>query len=422
MSASPWASGKHRADVVDAEVSNGPRFILYSHDGFGLGHFRRNLVLALALAEQSPEASILLACGAEGVEAFPLPAQVDLLRLPGLRKLGNGRYAGRRLTLAASELVSLRAALLASAVEHFRPHVLLADKHPLGVDDELLPALQRLHRNGGRAALGLRDVLDEPDATSLEWQRAGLHGRVAEFHDLVLVYGTRAMLNPLTPGLLPAAMARRVRFCGYVVARLPASSSPPLDFPSGHRRPLVLASTGGGEDGLPILDAFIEAAPDSPWQRVIVAGPQMESSLWAELEARAVQAGMLAYRSVHQVQRWFPHADALVCMGGYNTLLEAVSSGTPTVCVPRTAPRREQLIRARAFAAKGLLRVVEPASLTGSRLAMEIRSALETPRAVIAARTRAALDLGGSRRAAAFLLELAHEARIHAGRVEVGVR
>ena len=53
---------------------------------------------------------------------------------------------------------------------------------------------------------------------------------------------------------------------------------------------------------------------------------------------------------VPALTRWLDRVDALVCMGGYNTMAEAVSRGTPTVCVPRTRPRVEQLIRARAFA------------------------------------------------------------------------
>src|SRR5512132_3662792 len=92
------------------------RFMLYSHDGFGLGHFRRNLVIAEALVERCPGASVLLVCAAEGLDTFSLRQGIDLLRLPGLRKLGNGHYCGRRLPLETSELVDLRGALLTAAV------------------------------------------------------------------------------------------------------------------------------------------------------------------------------------------------------------------------------------------------------------------------------------------------------------------
>jgi predicted glycosyltransferase len=408
----------------DDAVYSGPRFLLYSHDGFGLGHFRRNVVLATTLVDMCPGASVLLACGADGLDSFSLPPGVDLLRLPGLRKLENGRYAGRRLSAEASQLRPLRAGLLASAVQHFRPHVLLADKHPVGIDEELLPALRLLQRYGGHAALGLRDVLDDPHEAVDEWRSAGLGARVADFHELVLVYGSRDVLDPIYPGLLPPGIEARVRFCGYVVNRLPMSGSVPLDLPPiNHGRPLVLASVGGGEDGLPVLDAFIEASLGTPWPAAVVAGPQMDAGRWAELERRAAEAGVFAYRAVHQVQRWFPHAGALVCMGGYNSVLEAVSSGTPTICVPRTLPRREQLIRARAFAARGLLQVVEPEALTSRSLALAIQGGLGTPRAVMAQRAAAALDLDGARRAAALLLGLALAAPVparHAAEVAAG--
>ena len=60
---------------------------------------------------------------------------------------------------------------------------------------------------------------------------------------------------------------------------------------------------------------------------------------------------------------WFGDVDALVCMGGYNTLAEAANAGTATVCVPRVAPRAEQAIRAQAFARLGLLQAVDRKSV-----------------------------------------------------------
>jgi predicted glycosyltransferase len=385
------------------------RFMLYSHDGFGLGHFRRNLVLARALTELDPDASVLLACAADGQETFSLPAGVDVLRLPGLRKLDNGHYVGRRLRLEPAEVRELRESLLASAVEHFRPHVILADKHPLGLDGELLPSLRRQVADGGFCALGLRDVLDDPGEAAGEWLDSRLGQAVAEFHQLVLVYGTRELLNPLADGLLPARIASRVRFCGYVVGP-DSDSAVPSDLPRADR-PLVLATVGGGEDGLPLLESFLQASSQAPWTGVVVAGPQMDGDKWRRLLKLAWRAEVAPFRQVHRVQRWYPHVDALVAMGGYNTLVEAVSSGTPTVCVPRTIPRREQLIRARAFAARGLLWVIEPESLTVGGLAATVQEALGADRPALAERVRSTLDLLGAQRAAGHLIGLARAAR-----------
>jgi predicted glycosyltransferase len=97
-------------------------------------------------------------------------------------------------------------------------------------------------------------------------------------------------------------------------------------------------------------------------------------------------------------------------MGGYNTLGEAISRGTPTVCVPRVHPRQEQLIRARAFERLGLLRTVEPDLLNPALLREEIDAVLGASRRELAARAGASLDFGGARRAATRLLELAGRA------------
>jgi predicted glycosyltransferase len=107
------------------------------------------------------------------------------------------------------------------------------------------------------------------------------------------------------------------------------------------------------------------------------------------------------------VGSWFSHVDALVCMGGYNTLCEATSRGTPTLCVPRVRPRREQLIRARAFARLGLLRVAEPDALTPDLLRREVAALLGESRRPLAERAQAALGFDGAAAAAAELLALA---------------
>src|SRR5213075_562982 len=88
------------------------RFLFYSHDGLGLGHTRRHLAIAKALTQQAPDVSVLLASGAEEIIRFGLPPHVDVLKLPGLRKITNEQYLSRRLQMSASEIRSLRSALL----------------------------------------------------------------------------------------------------------------------------------------------------------------------------------------------------------------------------------------------------------------------------------------------------------------------
>jgi predicted glycosyltransferase len=376
-----------------------------------VGHLRRNLAIAAALTEAAPDASVLLATGCNELGAHGLATNVDVLVLPGLRKLGNGRYSARRLPMSGREIRALRSAQLETAVRSFHPDVMLVDKHPMGVRGELRPALETLLEGGGRAALGLRDVLDDPATVVEEWSAGGLVELIEPNFDRVLVYGNQKVLDIAEEYRLPASLAGRTRYCGYVVhpesTHSLAVDTLPVFATRIRRHPTVLATAGGGEDGSSLLESFIHAARDAPWDAVVVGGPQMSHPERHALRRAAVEAGVQFHAAVPDVASWFPHVDVLVCMGGYNTLSEAISRGTPTLCVPRVYPRREQLIRARSFARLGLLTVVEPELLDPEGLRREVAALIGASRSQIAQRARSRLGFGGARRAAAELLELA---------------
>lgn len=83
-------------------------------------------------------------------------------------------------------------------------------------------------------------------------------------------------------------------------------------------------------------------------------------------------------------------AARLVGMGGYNTTMELLSIGKPSLIVPRCAPRREQVIRTERLAARGLVSMLLPGDLSPEALGNWLAMA-EVPRAV-------PLDMGGLER------------------------
>jgi predicted glycosyltransferase len=183
-------------------------------------------------------------------------------------------------------------------------------------------------------------------------------------------------------------------------------------FGDARTRPVVLATTGGGEDGRRVLEAFVDASVGAPWKAIVVAGPQLSQSETCELRERADAAGVAMRTFVPELAGWFGAVDAVVCMGGYNTLGEVLVRGTPTVCVPRTVPRTEQLIRARALGGLGLLQVVEPDLLDGPSLRLEIEIALTRSRPEILRAARRALLFDGADTAAECLLAEAANSNI----------
>ncbi|MFM1770295.1 MAG: hypothetical protein RJA22_2824 [Verrucomicrobiota bacterium] len=391
-----------------------PRFLLYSHDAFGLGHTRRHVAIASALAQAAPSASILLASGVDDVYRLGLPPGAEALKLPGLRKVGNGDYQSRRLRIPTSDIRALRAALLEAAVREFRPDVVLVDKHPLGAGGEFAHALAEVRRYGGRAALGLRDILDEPATVLAEWTAGNLRHSIETLYDLILIYGDQSVFDPVTEYEFSPATRRRTRFCGYVLNQGGpdlTDPSPPLIDRHADPRPLVMATTGGGEDGFFLLETFLRAATGAPWRGVVVAGPMTPPHELQTLRHMATERHVELHTFVSNIPALLEGADALVSMGGYNTLIEGVATGLPVVCVPRTFPRREQQLRARSFARLGLLQTLSPEQLSTESLREAVDAALHVPRRAVLDRVQATLSFGGARHAANHLLALSAEAQ-----------
>lgn len=366
------------------------RFLFFAHDGLGLGHVRRNLTLAKAVTDLDQAASVLVVTNAEEVESLGVPPRVGVLKLPSMS--AEESDAGRL------DLRVLRERVLAATAETFRPDVVLVDRHPFGARGELGPALEIARAAGARAALGLLDVLDERSAVDVDSR--GMLGRISERFERVLVYGQPDVLDPVHDQGFRDDVAALTSYCGYVVS--PALREPRSESPASRpRRPHVLATAGGGNDGFELLATFVDAASTAEWRATVVAGPECppENADW--LRILAAEHGVAFRGFVPGLLSEFASLDTLVCPGGYNTLAEAAAARVPAVCVPRDD--REQLARARAFAARGLLRLVELERLTPDLLREEVDAVLSTDKAD---RARM-LDVGGGRRAAFHLLELA---------------
>ncbi len=376
------------------------RYLFYSHDGYGLGHTRRHLAIARALTDLDETASVLLACGSEEVHHFQLPPRVEVLKLPALRKVRNNHYVARRLQIPPEEAHTLRAELLSAAIRAFEPGVVLVDKHPFGVCGEFRAGLECARRQGAHLALGLRDILDEPPVVAQEWEN--LRDEILSFFDAVLIYGEREVYDPVVEYQFAPALAARSHFCSYVLNERDASPSSHLPLKLD-ARPLVIATTGGGEDGFVLLENFLKASRGAPWQALVVAGPMTPEASFSSLEKLTSEAGARLERFVSNLPSLFPQAAALVCMGGYNTLVEAAAAGVPTVCVPRIQPRREQVMRAHAFARLGLLHALDPNLLSPDSLRQAVSGVLENGGKSGVVRPKPVLHFDGARRAALHL-------------------
>jgi predicted glycosyltransferase len=371
------------------------RVLIYSHDTFGLGNIRRMLEVARHLVASSPEVSVLVLTGSPMLHAFRIPAGIDYIKLPCLSRGVDGRYGARSLPLSLDTTVRLRANLVRSAIADFEPDLILVDKKPFGVEDELAGALSQLPAGAARPKLVLllRDILDHAETTSRIWRKNGYFEAISAYYDQVLVVGCPTVYDLRTEYGFPPFAAAKVAFCGYI-SREPSRRSRQQvrqDMGLGAAQPLVLVTPGGGEDGHALISHTLQALASLPPGAVprthIVCGPELAEAQRAQVHQRAAALpGVTVQDFCDDMMGLMAAADVVLAMGGYNTVCELLTLRRRAVLVPRIKPGVEQCIRAERMAAMGLVRMVHPDALTPHALL----AALQTELAAVQARLPAA--------------------------------
>jgi predicted glycosyltransferase len=327
--------------------------LMYSHDTYGLGHIRRTMAIANHLSDINT--NVLILTGSPIAGRFPFPDQVDFVRIPGMIKKTNGDYQSLSIRIDQDQALSIRTNIILATTQTFRPNLFIVDKEPHGLKREVLPTLEWLKQNSPQtiSILGLRDILDDADVICKDWQEKEVYKSLGKLYDEIWVYGNQDIFDSVEKYQLPADILDKVVFTGYI---------PRTQVPATRRAEIrkkyrimdddifILVTTGGGGDGGEVIDHFIDMHqyfPTSlPFKSIIVTGPFMPKERREETKKRAKNYGIKTFPFYPRMEDLMKAADLVISMGGYNTVCEILSHGTPALIIPRETPRREQLLRA----------------------------------------------------------------------------
>lgn len=355
-------------------ASTRSRVMFYSHNGVGVGHMQRQLDLATAYKRRHPNSAVLLATGSHAASMFSVPAGIDYIKLPSLVMVDRYRnWRPRELDVPTETVTAMRTELLERTVREFAPDLLVADFMPAGPYGELLPALEQLHRHGGAAVAGYRDIVDEPSFVRDLWAETGVYDALRRYYAEICVYGDPAMIDFVDAYGLDSVLAARTTYCGYLGRR-------PVEPMSRGSAPLVVASSGGGVDGAALLEAFVAAAAvkrrsiGDRW--IAVTGPLMGDAEHRLIARNGRAAGVEVQRVTPDLRRMIATADCVVAMAGYNTVCDILTFARPAVLAPRDGPSLEQAIRATRLQEWGLTHTATLTGITGEQLAATIVAAL----------------------------------------------
>ena len=359
------------------------RVMMYSHDGFGLGHLRRNSVIATQFTREVPGSSVLMVIGCPSGSFFKTPPGVDSIKVPSIVKVDTGAWCPRTLRISPDTTRALRAATIQRAAELFAPHLFLVDYIPTGVWGELRPILQMLKRREDppKIILGLRDILDDPKVTRELWRREGAYEAIDRYYDKVFIYGCREVFDTAAEYGLDDAFAEKIEECGYLCSRGPYKAKAQMRAELQTKKDkLVVVTAGGGYDAYPMMLECIEAfhllGEQFAFEAVFVAGPLMADDHRESLRRRAQGLPIRVLWYVDDNLSCMNAADLIIAMAGYNTLTEAIHLGKRVLVVPRPGPSAEQTIRAQRFSDLGLIQAIRPEQLSPAVLAQAIRENL----------------------------------------------
>ena len=374
-------SGGHSEDQPGVSVpEHDPISIMtYSHDGYGLGHMRRNSTLAASFVRQMPHASVLMLVGCPVGAFFDLPPGVDFIKVPSIIKVAAGLYEPLGIHVGVEKTKMLRASTIATAAEVLQPDILLVDHVPTGAWDELLPTLHLLKasKNHPWIVLGIRDIIDSPDVIRELWHREGTFRAINTYYDDVFIYGCRDVFDAALEYGLYDEIQKKITYCGYVCSRRPHKSKSEMRQDLGVTKDkLVLVTAGGGHDGYPMMqacmDAFQLVGKDPPFEAIFVAGPLMEHGFKKSLREQGAELNIRVLSHVHESLGYLEAADLVITMAGYNSICEILTLKKKALVIPREGPRAEQRMRSRIFAERGIVDVLYANELCPGKLAARI--------------------------------------------------
>ena len=143
-----------------------------------------------------------------------------------------------------------------------------------------------------------------------------------------------------------------------------------------------MASAGGVRVGEELLKAVIEAharlVTAGQVRLYLFTGPFMPEAEFSALRARAASTpGIKVDRFTTEFLSYLAAADLSISMAGYNTCMNILAAGTPSLVLP-FGQNKEQRMRAEKLAALGGLTLLKKEEMEPSRLAARMEAIIDS--------------------------------------------
>jgi predicted glycosyltransferase len=313
-------------------------FLIYAHDGRGLGHASRSIAIGLALRRLYPQCKTLFVSGCKEAAALIGHGTLDWIKLPSYATtIVEGRAEGGygHSNFYKSVLGQLRTEMLVSIMKTFLPRIVLVDHAPTGKRDELLRALEVTKDADTLWVLGLRGIIgDDKDVWSDESIQC-----FNNHYDLILWYGDTQVMGSEYPSTIAQRFGVKPVETGYV-SRLMESKHLIASEKD------TLAGTISIPWGTEVTWKFVKKIRDAIKEIGESHGPWR---LFVDQEEKKKIQDLfrdLPFCTVDEVsERYIPsllQSRMAIVYAGYNSISDILASRIPAVVLLRDLKDREQ--------------------------------------------------------------------------------
>ncbi|PTW57608.1 putative glycosyltransferase [Breoghania corrubedonensis] len=356
-----------------------PSVLIYVQHLLGTGHVVRAAAIGRALRRRG--CAVTMVCG----NTPPPTLDTDGLTIIALPPVRASDATFQELIDEHGEPITdqwkdRRRERLLEVFDACQPDILLTETYPFGrrqLAFELKPLMEKARaRAGTRLIAGsVRDILVPKADRRKEEEMAETALR---YFDLILVHSDPGMVKLDDSFPFAHRVAHLVTYTGYVYLANRAEPSPLEGIDE------VIVSCGGGVGALHLLRCALNArslstrAGGATWR--LLVGHHLDEAVFSSLVS-ANGDGVIVERARPDFPRLLDRARLSISQAGYNTTLDVLASGVPSVLVPFAQEgESEQTMRALALAGRERVICVKETTLTPDILARAADAALALPR------------------------------------------
>lgn len=330
-------------------------FVIFQYSN-GVGHLARCSTIAKALTSL---AHVTMFSGGKPIEGYIAPSGVDFVQLPAIRwgTTANASAVPVEPGFTMAEVEEMRSKLLVESYLRLKPKIIIIEYFhfaPKRFGKTLNELFDAINQEQERPIIicSTRTYPMRPWDTNADADAARINEQLRENFSCVLHHAD-AKLFPLTslgPYLQSALSGITVWQTGFIRRQLNQTAN---------RRAsngLLLTVGGGSAFGAKLLQRWINAArvgSSDLFPINAVCGPLMDVNDRKIL--RAQQDGNISVHDwVANMDELISSSRAVVCMGGYNTLVEALSLKKPVLAFPH-GELGDQAFQVNALHSQGIL-------------------------------------------------------------------